>query len=269
ESHRAAVTIQSDVVHADSQPRGFQFVRLRDAPFAPEKSPAAGQRAGRDVKRAFCRAVQSLALEKQPEEFGFNFDCPRTGVAVDVTDLAALAENGELIFQPVNQIKRVMSRGDAGAILRRQRDLEPAGHRRPVQVQPVIRARRRGVAREREKLSPIQHGLLAGNYNRVFSDRSINHENEDRLSRRYRHVLLQGSTSRASLAGPPNVPCPHPATHSILATGFAAGEEVWCRVSPSAPTSGANDAAIVARRANSLRVIATPPALPSAVPPHL
>src|SRR5262249_13075070 len=112
---------------------------------------------GGDAESAAGLAAKLPAQEQQRKERALDAYRTGRGLTVDEADLAALSEDRQLIFQPVDFVQRLAGRRHAGLIFERQSHLEAAGHRRPADVLPIARRRRGPSRRKGQECASLQH----------------------------------------------------------------------------------------------------------------
>ena len=130
ELHGLVLGVEFDQAAADAgQCLGQLFVG-GDGSGTSGKSPDLRERPGGDLKRPVRLGTQPHGQPQQVEQSLFDFDRPAGRGAIDVADIAGLAEDRHLIFQGFDQIEGLD--GDLRAVLvlaGAQTYLELAGHR--------------------------------------------------------------------------------------------------------------------------------------------
>src|SRR5574341_288028 len=94
ETNRARFAIGQQLLASDQRLRRFDFIGFRDAALPSQETPAAAQRAGGNVERAFGLAVKLLTQRQQREQRRLDVNFARRGVPVDETYFAVFSEDG-------------------------------------------------------------------------------------------------------------------------------------------------------------------------------
>ena len=155
-----AASVSADGVHADAGAGGVDVGERWQASLPHEEAPAAAERRRGDVERAAGVGVKLAAAREEREQLGVDLDGRIGRVAVDAGQVAGVAEDGERGFEAVGFAERVAGGGHMTRVLPRQRDLEPAGHRRPIHPDPMpaIVFPQRREARRRESAAGVASG---------------------------------------------------------------------------------------------------------------
>jgi hypothetical protein len=94
------------------------------------------------------------AVAQEVQQRRVDFDGTIGGLAIEVTDRARFAEDRELVLEPIDLVERRACGRHSRRLLARERNLEPASHRAPVDPDPVVLASLAPGRHGREKIAP-------------------------------------------------------------------------------------------------------------------
>jgi hypothetical protein len=125
-----------------------------ETPLAVEEAPAAAQRRRRDVERAAGFGMNLRGALEQGEQRAAHFGRLFRGAPVDARELAVLAKDAELRLEPVGDVQCSTRSSNVPGVFAGKDDLEPAGHRAPVDAEPMsVGAERRRRTLKRQELA--------------------------------------------------------------------------------------------------------------------